>query len=342
MSRPLVSVIIPTHNRSNLLREAIESVAAQTVGDFEVIVVDDGSTEAIAAAITDHPVRPKVIRQSRQGPAAARNRGIREATADLVAFLDSDDLWHPAKLERFLSAIDADPDTRIFYGPMRPISANGSAVPGRTKPCYPGRITEKLFCSSFVHAPTVVCRKDLLLEVGGFNQTLPVCEDYDLWLRISVNEPFGLVEEPLAMRRLHADRLSKRCMCSNLAVKARVLRDFFEADLANGQLSRDVATARLARVCYVAGRAAFRTGKFRRAVELCSESRAYGGLSMRSVSLCWAARTLASFFPNGRDASDDVATGFGDERGETLPDRRGRPDEQCPEHPSAELVEHDA
>jgi len=307
MSSPLISIIIPTYNRLGYLREALDSVARQTFQNFEVIVVDDGSTEDIAAGVANHPACPTVVRQQNEGPAAARNHGIKKAAADIVAFLDSDDLWHPTKLERFIRALESDPDTRIYYGPMRPITDRGDTVAGRTKPCHAGWITEKLFCSSFVHVPTVVCRKELLVHEGGFDQTLPVCEDYDLWLRLSVMEPFGLVEDPLAMRRLHGDRLSKCSMSRNLAVKARVLRKFYELNATSGRLNRDVCKARLARVCFVAARAFFRNGEYERAIDGCRACRSYGGPALRTIPLALAAKSLARLRGNGRDDPDQTA-----------------------------------
>ena len=300
-SRPLVSIVIPTFNRLRFLGEALDSVAAQTLRDFEVIVVDDGSTEPVAEAVAGHPTKPRVIRQPRQGPGAARNRGIAEASADIIAFLDSDDLWQPTKLDRFISAFGAYPDTSIFYGPMQPILATGEPVAGRTKPCHAGWITEALFCSSFVHVPTVVCRRELLTREGGFDPALPVCEDYNLWLRMSVKESFGLVDEPLALRRLHPDRLSKSCMSRNLAVKARVLRRFYESGAAQNRLDPEVAAARLARVCQAAGRAALRAADFPQAVEFCRESRRYGGRSLQNAATLWTAAVLERFKGNGRE-----------------------------------------
>ncbi len=300
MAGPAVSVIIPTHNRVPLLREALDSVQAQTFRDYEVIVVDDGSDSPIEPRISDHATKPRVFRQpSRRGPAAARNRGIREAVADTVAFLDSDDLWLANKLERFVNALASDQGPRIFYGPMQPVDFRGRVVPGRTKPCHRGQITEKLFCSSFVHVPTVVCRKSLLMRMGGFDEALPVCEDYDLWLRLSVDEPFGLLDEPLARRRLHADRLSKTDMSHNLTVKAEVLRRFYESKRTNGHLDPALATRRLARACYVAGRAAFREHRFGRACEMCRASRTYGAAWGRTVPLGWASRAFMYVFGNG-------------------------------------------
>lgn len=281
MAQPAVSIIIPTHDRLRLLLAALDSVAAQTFTDYEVIVVDDGSTEQIAEGIADHPTRPRVLRQPNLGPAAARNRGIQAATAPLLAFLDSDDLWLPTMLERFVSALHADRSHRIFYGPMSPIDADGRAVPGRTKPCQGGWITQRLFCSSFIHVPTVVCHKELLLEAGGFNESLPVCEDYDLWLRLSVDHSFGLIDEPLALRRLHDNRLSKSRMSRNLTVKAAMLKRFYSCEKAAGKLERGSAERRLARVCFAAARAAVRNGEHHTALEHLRDSRRFGRSSLR-------------------------------------------------------------
>ncbi len=280
VSRPAVSVIIPTFNRLALLREALDSVAAQSFRDFEVIVVDDGSTEAIAEGVASHSTSPRVIRQPNAGPAAARNRGIAAANADVVAFLDSDDLWLPKKLATCLERMQHEPGVPIWYGPMQPIEREGRRVPGRTKPCSGGWITEALFHSSFVHVPTVVCRKSLLTDVGCFDETLPVCEDYDLWLRLSVKTPFGLIDEPLALRRLHGDRLSKGQMSRNLDVKARMLSRFFESGVAAEKLHRRRAEARLAKVYFAAGRAALRSGEISPALEHLRSCRRYGGVGI--------------------------------------------------------------
>jgi glycosyltransferase involved in cell wall biosynthesis len=292
MSKPAVSVVIPVHNRLRLLGEALDSVAAQTFRDYEVIVVDDGSDEPIAQ-VAGHPVKPRVLRQHCQGPGAARNRGVADAHADLVAFLDSDDLWLPAKLERFVSALASHPDVAIFYGPMLPIDEAGRPVEGRSKTRHEGRITRKLFASCFVDVPTVVCRKAALEKAGGFDARLPVCEDYDLWLRMSLTEPFGYIAEPLAKRRLHDNRLSKSRMSRNFAVRAQVLRGFYDAHRSEGVLDESEARARLARVCFVAGRAAYHNGEYQHAIELCKAAREYGSASIRTLFISAAAGTMA-------------------------------------------------
>lgn len=288
-----VSVIIPTYNRLRLLRQALDSIHAQTVRPLEVIVVDDGSQEDIAEGVADHPVRPLVIRQDRCGPGAARNRGLGEARGELVAFLDSDDLWLPTKLEKYLAVLSSRRDTRLLYGPMSPIDVNGRPVAGRTKPCHDGWIVQELFCSSFVHVPTILCPRDVLNGAGGFNPNLPVCEDYELWLRLSVRMPFGLVDEPLALRRLHDDRLSKERMDRNLLVKSKVLREFYESGVARDRLNEKVARARLSKVFHAASRAALREGRYQQTLQLIRQSRQYGNTRMRTAPIVIGAMTMS-------------------------------------------------
>lgn len=309
MPPPLVSVVIPTHNRGALLRAALDSIHKQTFTDFEVIVVDDGSDEDIAAAIAGHPCQPQFIQLPMQsGPAAARNRGIHAARGELISFLDSDDLWTPTKLERFVAALRNDNTTQIYYGPMAPITVTGRAVHGHTKPCVGGQITRALFLSSFVHVPTVVCTRELLLRHGMFDESLPVCEDYDLWLRVSLEQPFGLIDEPLALRRLHPDRLSKACMSRNLAVKAHVLRNFYESIADRDLIDRETAVQRLGRVCHVAGRAAFHDRRYQEADALLTAARQYGHSGLRSLPLNVAAKAMSRFQPPPKTSTADNAS----------------------------------
>lgn len=292
MPKPVVSVIIPAHDRPALLRLALDSLARQTFRNFETIVVDDGSAAELAPLCADHPIAPRVVRQDQSGPAAARNLGISLARADLVAFLDSDDEWLPGKLEQFLAARDADPDVEIWYGPMRPIDRAGKPVVGRTKPCFGGRITRELFESSFVHVPTVLCARECILEFGGFNPALPVCEDYDLWLRMSVRQRFGLVPEPLALRRLHGERLSKSHMRRNLVVKAQVLEHFHRESASRALLDPLAARRRIGRVLMAAARAALRDRCTDEAIALAQRAATYGETRMSVWGVDVAARAV--------------------------------------------------
>lgn len=290
---PVVSVIIPTYNRAALLREALDSVARQTYRDYEVIVVDDGSTEDVAAIVAAHVTRPALIRRERGGPAAARNAGVAASSGRLLAFLDSDDLWLEGKLARFVAHFDANPTCRICYGPMQPMDAARRPVAGRTKPCHRGRITDELFHSSFVHVPAVVMTRALFDEFAGFNESLRVCEDYDLWLRISVRQPFDLIDEPLALRRLHDDRLSKSCMARNLAVKVGVLDRFLAPTEHRAALDLPAAHARVARVALAAARAGLRHGRFRCAADMLRVARRHGAGPLRIWPLLAAAGLLS-------------------------------------------------
>lgn len=292
---PTFTVIIPTFNRAAMLRQALDSVAAQSYQDYETVVVDDGSTEDVAEAVMDHVTRPRMIRQNQRGPAAARNRGVMEARGKLVAFLDSDDLWLPDKLSVYAQRMRDRPDTSIWYGPMKPVDSALRPVPGRTKPCHGGQITEALFHSSFVHVPTVVCPRETFLSFGGFDESLRVCEDYDLWLRMSLKCEFGLVESPLALRRLHRGRLSKSSMRRNLAVKAHVLQRFYESNGANAGWNDADARRRLSRVHFAAGRAAWWAGAFHDALRFFRAARSYGAQPARAWPLAASAFILRMF-----------------------------------------------
>jgi glycosyltransferase involved in cell wall biosynthesis len=297
---PAVSVIIPAYNRPAFLAEALNSVAAQTFRDFEVIVIDDGSSEDLAPTVKPHSAFARLVRQEHGGPAVARNHGLRLASADIVAFLDSDDLWLPQKLERFGAAMGSKRDTRIFYGPMLPMEEHGDLVDGRTKPRHAGDITQPLFKSCFVDIPTVVCRKDVLTGAGGFDESLSVCEDYDLWLRVSLKDSFGFIEEPLAKRRLHAQRLSKADMPQNLAVKARMLERFWNRPEARKKIDPQVAAARLGRVYYSAARSSFRSGLFSQATDQARCARQFRGAPWRAIPLDWCSTICAMLRPNNQ------------------------------------------
>jgi glycosyltransferase involved in cell wall biosynthesis len=205
----MISVVIPTHNRRAFVLEAVESILAQDGCEFEVIVVDDGSTDGTVAALAALP-GVRIFAQPRQGVAAARNAGVRIARGEWLAFLDSDDLWCPGKLaaqtkfHRDWPEVPISQTEEIWF-------RNGV----RVNPCaYHRKPVGDIFIPSLerclVSPSAVMLRRDLLESVGGFDENLKVCEDYDLWLRIACGVPFGLVPEPLVIKRGgHADQLSR-------------------------------------------------------------------------------------------------------------------------------------
>ncbi|MDM8552489.1 glycosyltransferase [Desulfobacterales bacterium HSG2] len=206
----LVSVIIPTFNRAWILKEAVDSVLSQEFQDFELIVVDDGSTDDTWDILNAYQENIILIRQENKGVSAARNRGIDLASGELIAFLDSDDLWLPKKLSAQVGFFNSNPDALICQTEEIWIR-NGVRVNPKKKHKKPsGMIFEPSLSLCLVSPSAVMIRRGLFETVGLFDERLPACEDYDLWLRISCRYPVFLLDTPLIMKRGgHEDQLSR-------------------------------------------------------------------------------------------------------------------------------------
>jgi len=207
---PLVSVIIPTYNRADLVRRAVDSVLAQTFSDFELIVVDDGSTDRtqeVLAAVDDRLV---LITQPRAGVGAARNRGLRAARSPLIAFLDSDDYWRPEKLAVQVGFFEENPEIMICQT-EEVWYRRGFRVNPRTKHRKPsGDVFLPSLKLCLISPSAVMMRRALFDQVGRFDESLPACEDYDLWLRVAAEYPVYLVDRPLVVKTGgHPDQLSR-------------------------------------------------------------------------------------------------------------------------------------
>ena len=203
-----VSVIIPTFNRASMLQEAVASVLAQDYDRFELIVVDDGSTdntEEVLAAFPDI----SLVQQRNLGVSAARNAGIQRASGELIAFLDSDDLWLPQKLSVQVAFFQKHP-TALICQTEEIWKKNGRRIyPKNRHIKQSGMIFERAVALCLVSPSAVMMRKALFDTVGLFDETLPACEDYDLWLRISCRFPIHLIDTPLVIKRGgHHDQLS--------------------------------------------------------------------------------------------------------------------------------------
>jgi glycosyltransferase involved in cell wall biosynthesis len=205
----LVSIIIPTYNREALLRETVETVLAQTYHDWELLVVDDGSTDGTRtylAMLADRRVRPILLEHS-GNPARARNAGLRAAGGSFIAFLDSDDLWHPEKLALQIADLDAHPECGWSYTGLALVDERGQEIPpvdrGRLPP-QRGWILEALIKGRAVAATSaVLVRRPLLQAVGEFDESLPLCEEIDLFVRFAEASPATAVSGPLALCRRH-------------------------------------------------------------------------------------------------------------------------------------------
>ncbi len=210
-TRPRVSVVIPTYNRAGAVCEAVQSALDQTYSDLEVIVVDDGSTDDTAQRVGERfggDARVVLVSQPHSGPGAARNRGIERARGELIAFLDSDDVWYPEKLELQLRRLDESGAALVFSDFVFP-----DGVGERTRFQFTGfagdtslrGIVEKRFplCT-----PAVVARRRDLQEAGLFDESLPCAQDWDLWIRLIARRPAAYVERPLGRVRRAGDNLS--------------------------------------------------------------------------------------------------------------------------------------
>lgn len=206
----MVSVIIPTYNRSGLVQEAIVSVLRQREAPGEIIVVDDGSEDDTASALEKFLPKIKLVRCSHGGVSAARNAGIRASGGRWLAFLDSDDLWLPGKLGTQMDFLRRNPRFLICQTDeiwMR----NGKRLnPKRYHRKPHGHCFNRLLERCLVSPSAVVMERVLFEDVGLFNEELAACEDYDLWLRIGCSHPIGFVGEPLVIKRGgHEDQLSE-------------------------------------------------------------------------------------------------------------------------------------
>jgi glycosyltransferase involved in cell wall biosynthesis len=208
--KPLVSVIIPTYNRGWIVKEAIDSVLEQDFSDYELIVVDDGSDDNTPAILKAYGKKITVLRQPNKGVSAARNYGIAAASGRLIAFLDSDDLWLPHKLSTQVKFFKDHPDAVINQTQEHWIRDGVRVNPKKKHHKFSGMIFEKSLALCLVSPSAVMIQKSLFGTVGVFDEDLPACEDYDLWLRISCRYPVYLIETALIIKRGgHDDQLSK-------------------------------------------------------------------------------------------------------------------------------------
>lgn len=207
----MISVIIPTYNRAAYLARAVDSVLKQTFRDLELIIVDDGSTDAtgeVLARLADRRVR--VIRTDQGGVSRARNRGLSEARFPWVCFLDSDDEWNPWKLSRQLEVLEGFNEIRVIYTNEIWIR-NGKRVNQKLKHAkFGGWIYNRCLPLCIISPSSVMIQRGLFDELGGFDTGYPVCEDYELWLRITAHNPVLFLDEPLITKYGgHPDQLSK-------------------------------------------------------------------------------------------------------------------------------------
>ncbi len=212
MEKGLVSVITATYNMGSFIGETLESILAQKYSNLESIVVDDGSTddtEKVLARFESDP-RVTIIRQDNAGQTVAKNNGIRVARGEFVAFCDADDTWREDKLEKQVPIFSTDPNIGVVYSNLKRVDENGRPLLIPELKRHNGFITAELLLDNFIPFVTTVVRSQVIKEFKGFDESLTMSIDYDLWLRISTKYKFKFVPEQLANYRIWPGQMSKR------------------------------------------------------------------------------------------------------------------------------------
>ncbi len=217
--RPSVSIIVTCYNYGQYVADCLRSVQRQTFGDFEVIIIDDGSTDnseqQIQPFLKDD--RFRYIKQDNSGQANAKNRGIRESRAGLVAFLDADDLWVEKKLELQIPLFADHPQTGVVFSRVDLIDAEGNPLmrekPGKYLKPRRGRVSQYLVYDNFIPFSSVIVRKTCFEQLGCFDEMFSMGIDWDLWLRFSTMYSFDYYDEPLIKYRVgHRGQMSKNLL----------------------------------------------------------------------------------------------------------------------------------
>ena len=223
MTAPAVSVVLSVHNGEACVGDAVRSVLGQTLADLEIVLVDDGSTDgtpAILAAIRDP--RARVLTQPHAGLTVALNRGIAASRGALLARLDADDLAEPERLARQTAFLEAHPEVGLLGTACREVSPSGETVRMIRPPLDDAALRRALIRRNpFVHS-SVMLRRRAVAAAGGYDERLPVAQDYDLWLRLGRLTRLATLPEALVTRRLLPGRITAARDAERLAAEARV------------------------------------------------------------------------------------------------------------------------
>ncbi|MCV3216766.1 glycosyltransferase [Plectonema radiosum NIES-515] len=207
---PKISVVIPAYNCAKTIQQTIDSVLNQTFSDFELLIINDGSTDATSNVLSQvKDLRIKVFSYTNAGGNVSRNRGINHAIGEFISFLDADDIWTPDKLATQLKALKENPTTKVAYSWTDYIDENGKFVSSGTHISLNGNVYEELLVKNFLEngSNPLIC-KDALLAVGGFDESLVAGQDWDMWLRLAREFNFVAVPYVQILYRISANSLS--------------------------------------------------------------------------------------------------------------------------------------
>lgn len=225
---PRVSVIIPAYNSMKYLPETLSSVLRQTFTDFEVLIIDDGSSDHIESwAKAQIDPRVKFISQANQGVSVARNTGINNAQGEYIAFLDADDLWQPTKLEKQVHCLDVNPEVGLVHTWILLVDEHSQATGNLWASQTQGHVWQELVEHNTIACCSVMARSSCFKQIGGFDASLRSAEDWDMWIRIAAEYPVAVIGEPLAFYRLLSNSKSKNCSLVEKSL-SRIIEKSFE------------------------------------------------------------------------------------------------------------------
>jgi len=243
---PLISVIIPVYNNESTIQETIESVLTQSFSDLELIVINDGSQDStlkIVSSILDP--RLKVFSYPNAGLAATRNRGISHASGEYISFIDADDLWTPDKLEAQFKALQANPQAAVAYSWTDWIDESGQFLRPGGHISVKGDVFATLLVRDFVESGSnPLIRAEALAEVGGFDESLPAVEDWDMWLRLAARYEFVCVPSPQILYRVSSSSMSSNVWKMEAGSLRVIERAFAVAPESLQHLKREVLGSR--------------------------------------------------------------------------------------------------
>lgn len=250
---PKVSVIIPTYNREEYISDTVQSVLDQSYRDFEIIVIDDGSTDNTAEKLEKYNSKIKLIRQKNSERAVSRNNGIKNSSGKYIAFLDSDDKWVPNKLEKQIKILDNKSQFILVYSACLRMNETSNVIKSAKRQLdgYSGNVFEKLLLRNFIVSPTPIIRRDYFEKTAGFQTKYIPYEDWELWLRFSLLGNFYFIEEPLAYYRIHPQQSVKLTNAKKIEdVTTLLLEDSFKLKNISENLKRRSLGVANLRFCY--------------------------------------------------------------------------------------------
>ena len=290
------SVIMPVYNHARYVGEAIDSVLGQTCADWELLVIDDGSTDDSAEVIAAKAAgddRITAFRQENAGPAAARNVGLDHARGSWLAYIDSDDVWFPDTLANYAAFIEATPGVQFMHGYRHRLDDGGEVteLSGEFQDRPTG--TAELFQRMYLSHLCVCYRRELIDLAGRYDDCLRSCEDYELYLRLSLHCDFTPLNKPTGLRRRHDQNLSRQTGFSRYQ-EAEILRRFVDHQGGSQRLDAEAVERRLGSLYYKAGRQYFKARCYRQALTALKRARQYQ-CSFKGAAVGLLSRCLLPF-----------------------------------------------